>query len=274
MTVDKYAVFGNPIEQSKSPIIHLAFAKQTQQQMDYQKLLAPLAGFSQTLTDFFADSNAKGCNITAPFKQEAAKWVNELSASAKIAGAVNTIIRRPDNYFIGDNTDGFGLIADLKSQHVVLEGKRILLLGAGGAARGVIKPIIDQKPFELVVANRTKQNAVDLSNLVADANARGIALCEIDNANPFDIIINSTSASLSNELPAISDIILGNANVVYDMVYAAKPTPFLAHAKRLGVPVTLDGLGMLVGQAAQSFYLWRGVKPETLDVLNTLRAQL
>lgn len=271
--MDKYAVFGHPIAQSKSPFIHSHFAKQTGQQLDYQAILAPVDGFSQALDDFFADPNAKGCNITMPFKEEAAKWVDELSPEAKLVGSVNTIIRQQNGKFLGDTTDGYGLVLDLHNHGIELEGARILLIGAGGAARGVLLPLLNCGPASLTIANRTQNKAQTLKELVASSKLHVTSLSNQQNEQ-YDIIINSTSASLSGQQPGLPDATIATADTVYDMVYKAQPTVFMKHAKDLGVKNAIDGLGMLVGQAAQSFYLWREVKPDIGMVLEKLRAEL
>lgn len=273
--MDQYAVFGNPIAQSKSPVIHQMFAEQTGQQIQYQAILAPTDGFTSSLESFFADSCAKGCNITMPFKEEAAAWVDKLSEGAQLAGAVNTIIRNDDGTFKGDNTDGEGLVLDLLRQGAELKNANILLLGAGGAARGVISPLLAYEPNSILVVNRTAEKAHALAELVPDGN---VSACGFDSLpqghKKFDVIINSTSTSLSGGLPPLSDYVYKGASFAYDMVYANQPTPFMSHASKMGVIKTSDGLGMLVGQAARSFYLWRGVKPDIKPVLNKLRAEL
>lgn len=274
--IDIYAVFGNPIAQSKSPDIHAQFAKQTNQQLEYTKILGSIENFPRSLNDFFNCANAKGCNVTAPFKQEAANWVESLSPSAEFGDAVNTIIRKQDGTFAGDNTDGVGLVRDILANGVEIKDRKILLLGAGGAARGVLQQLADQKPSEILIANRTAAKAVALANLSNITTVRGIelskgALSKV--TEDFDIIINSTSASLSNKLPDVPDSMISRARVVYDMVYGKELSPFLLHAKQLGVAEVIDGLGMLVEQAAESFYLWTGVRPDTKDVLNMLRSK-
>lgn len=272
--MDQYAVFGNPIAQSKSPFIHKSFAKETDQILDYRAILAPTDSFHESLEAFFADSNAKGCNVTMPFKEQAAQWVDELSPAAKIAGAVNTIMRKGDGTFWGDTTDGYGLTMDLVQYGIQLEGKRILLIGAGGAARGVIIPIMERNPSALVIANRTEQKALTLASLVKENWVSGCTFEELDQLDAFDLIINSTSASLSNVLPSVSEEVISRAEAVYDMVYLPEPTIFMQHANDLGVKKTIDGLGMLVGQAAKSFSIWRGVEPNCKPVLEQLRKAL
>lgn len=272
---DKYAVFGNPIAQSKSPTIHQMFAEQAQQVIEYDRQLAAIEDFKASLDTFFADPNAKGCNVTAPFKEQAAEWVDELSVGAKISGAVNTIIRQPDGSFFGDTTDGQGLVQDLLRLKALSKGARILLLGAGGAARGALQALLALEPELLLVANRTESKAQLLTSLIPQQNFRGGGFADLaKEIQPFDLIINSTSASLTSELPPIPDNVIAHCGFVYDMSYSDKPTVFLKHAASLGVNNLSDGLGMLVGQAAESFYLWRGVKPRVEPVIEALRAKL
>jgi shikimate dehydrogenase len=271
----KYAVFGNPIAQSKSPIIHKMFAQQSQQDIEYSRKIASKENFEQSLRDFFTDPDAMGCNITAPFKEQAAAWVNELSAAAKMVGAVNTIIKQADGSFLGDTTDGIGLVQDLLRVGVKIKGTRILLLGAGGAARGVLQPLLALEPEMLIIANRTESKAQALASLFVQDNIVGCSLSQVSKLNgSVELIINATSSSLSAELPSIEDSILQACTDVYDMSYADQPTVFMQHANQLGIEQTYDGLGMLVGQAAQSFYLWRGVRPIVEPVIEALRAGL
>ncbi|MCF2947174.1 shikimate dehydrogenase [Paraglaciecola aquimarina] len=272
---DKFLVYGNPIAQSKSPKIHQMFAKQTQQNIEYDRQLATIENFKDSLNSFFADEAAKGCNVTAPFKEQAAQWVNQLSSGAKLAGAVNTIIRQSDGTFLGDTTDGPGIVQDLLRLNAVKKGARILLLGAGGAARGALQSLLALEPELLLVANRTTSKAELLASLIPQPNLQACGFDDlVDQNEPFDLIINSTSASLSGELPPIPDEVIANSGYVYDMSYSDKPTVFLKHAASLGVTKYSDGLGMLVGQAAESFYLWRGVRPEVEAVIEALRAEL
>ena len=273
--MNKYTVFGNPIAQSKSPIIHQMFSQQVALSLEYGRTLATIDNFEACVSEFFLDVKAKGCNVTAPFKEQAATWVDELSARAELAGAVNTVVRRADGSFFGDTTDGAGLIQDLLRLGVKLKDARILLLGAGGAARGVLQSILALDPALLVLSNRTQAKAKHLASLIPQDNFEGVGLDQLDEIKqPFDLIINSTSASLSNELPAVPESILVNCASVYDMSYADKPTVFLQHAHNLGVRDTFDGLGMLVGQAAESFYLWTGHRPSVTPVIQALRKNL
>lgn len=272
--MDQYAVFGNPISQSKSPLIHGLFAKQTKQLLEYNRVQPNIDGFDLAIAQFFSNG-AKGANVTAPFKLAAYAFANELSSRAKLAGAVNTLIKREDGSIFGDNTDGAGLVQDLLRLGVPLKNSRILLLGAGGAARGVLQPLIEQHPSILVVANRTPSKSKQLASLITNDNVYGCSFEElISFEQPFDLVINSTSASLTSELPAIESSIIAASRYVYDMSYGDKPTVFMQHAIKMGVSQVFDGLGMLVGQAAESFYLWRGVRPLAEPVIHAVRRNL
>lgn len=270
--LDRYVVIGNPIEHSKSPAIHAQFALQTQQALSYEHLLVPLDGFDIAIKDLIANS-VRGANVTLPFKLDAYNIATDLTQRARAAGAVNTLKFEGDK-ILGDNTDGVGLVRDIVvNAGVSLQGSRILLLGAGGAARGVILPLLSELPAELVIANRTVQKAQDLlahfhGHLVAlDASSfEGLS-------GEFDVVINATSASLSDSVPNISSALLNQKSFVYDMMYGAKPTHFMQWAAEKKASVR-DGLGMLVEQAAESFELWRGVRPDTAAVYTWLRSQL
>jgi shikimate dehydrogenase len=273
--VSKYTVFGNPIAQSKSPAIHAMFAQQAGLIIEYDRTFATQESFIPALINFFNDADAKGCNVTSPFKEQVAKWVNDLSPAATIAGSVNTVIRKEDGTFLGDTTDGKGLVQEFDRLNLPVEGARILLLGAGGAARGVLQSILALEPSLLMIANRTEKKAVQLASLIPQENFVGATLNQLNEVRqPFDLIINSTSASLTGELPTIPDSVIRRSPNVYDMSYADKPTVFLQHAKKLGVLNTFDGLGMLVGQAAESFYLWTGYRPDVSPVIDKLRRSL
>ena len=268
---DRYAVFGHPIAHSKSPQIHAAFARQTGQEMTYDAILAPLDGFADSVAQFIA-GGGRGANVTVPFKEEAFKLAGRLSPRAQRAGAVNTLRFDADG-IVGDNTDGAGLVADLtRNLHCTLAGKRILLLGAGGAARGVIEPLLEQQPATLVIANRTVSRAQELARLFGPALPEGgVTACSFDAADtPFDVVINATAASLAGELPPLSPRIFSANTLAYDMMYG-RDTPFLTFAATHGA-ITADGLGMLVEQAAEAFYGWRGVRPDTATVISALRA--
>lgn len=262
---DRYAVFGHPIAHSKSPQIHTAFARQTGQDMTYEAILAPLDGFADSVAAFIA-AGGRGANVTVPFKEEAFRLASRLSPRAQRAGAVNTLSFDADG-ILGDNTDGAGLVADLtRNLHCTIVGKRVLLLGAGGAARGVIEPLLDQQPAALVIANRTVSRAAELAELFG----RGVRACGFDAADtPFDLVINATAASLAGDLPPLSPRVFTPDTMAYDMMYG-RDTPFLDFARTHGAR-TADGLGMLVEQAAEAFHLWRGVRPDTAPVIAALR---
>lgn len=269
--MDRYGVFGNPIGHSKSPQIHALFAAQTGQALSYEPLLAPLDDFPAFARDFFREG--LGANVTVPFKEQAYRMADELTERARRAGAVNTLKKLEDGRLLGDNTDGAGLVADLLNAGVTLSGRRILLLGAGGAVRGVLEPLLAHRPAALVIANRTASRAEQLVQEFAELgslSASGFA----ELAEPVDLIVNGTSASLGGELPPLADsLIVAGRTFCYDMMYSAEPTPFCRWAAALGA-ATRDGLGMLVEQAAEAFELWRGVRPDTAPVLAELRRQL
>lgn len=266
---DLYAVVGNPIAHSKSPQIHSAFAAQTQQAMQYEKLLWPKEGFAQEAQAFFAAGGA-GLNVTVPFKEDAYAFAQQHTVRAQQAGAVNTLKRLENGQILGDNTDGAGLVADLKRLGWILAHKRILLLGAGGAARGVIGPLLAENPVSITIANRTPSKAAGLVTLFGNNPLMATSLEDIN--GPFDIIINGISAGLHGEMPALPSRIWGSHTRAYDMVYGPSRTPFLTLAAEHGAVDSADGLGMLVGQAAEAFFLWRGVIPAVEPVLDMLRA--
>lgn len=271
--IDDYAVMGNPISHSKSPSIHTFFAEQTKQSILYTAIHVDIGGFKQAVGNFSA-AGGKGLNITVPFKQEAWELVTERSERAERAGAVNTI-KIEDNKLFGDNTDGVGLVNDLTINHSIeLKDKNILLMGAGGAARGVLIPLLKQKPSSLFIANRTPDKAKDLADDFSDAgNVSGGGYDAIADLK-FDIVINATAASLQGDLPPLPNSLLNDNACCYDMMYSAKPTPFMKWATNHNADKVLDGLGMLVEQAAESFHIWRSVKPETKKVIEKLRKEL
>ena len=273
-SIDRYAVFGNPISHSKSPQIHSAFAQQTGQNLIYTAELAEVENF-EAVVKAFVKNNGKGINITVPFKQQAWHLASQRSSRAERAGAVNTIIVKNDGSYFGDNTDGIGLVRDLINNHQIpLSGKKILIIGAGGAVRGVIEPIMENNPDVLVIANRTVAKALQLADDFSDlGNISGCGFDELE-GNSFDVVINGTSASLHGELPPLPDKLLSDNACAYDMMYAAEPTVFMEWAKQHGAEFIFDGLGMLVEQAAESFNLWRGVQPETQFVIDSIRASL
>ncbi|USD65337.1 shikimate dehydrogenase [Vibrio sp. SCSIO 43136] len=270
--VDKYAVFGNPISQSKSPFIHTLFARQTSQNLEYTALTAPPEEFAPAAKAFFTQGG-KGCNITAPFKEQAYQFADRLTERAKLAGAVNTLKKLDDGEIIGDTTDGAGLVQDLLAMQVQLKDARILLIGAGGAARGVIQPLLEQNPKQLVITNRTFAKAQTLAEMFSEyGNITSIAMEEVTQA--FDVVINASSSGLHGDLPAISASIFDTHTTCYDMVYGKGVTRFNQWALDNGAAKAFDGLGMLVGQAAESFMLWRGLRPGTKQILRELRKNL
>jgi shikimate dehydrogenase len=275
--MDLYAVVGNPIHHSKSPKIHGDFAAQTNEALEYSAIQAPLDGFIDTVQSFFK-SGGKGLNVTVPFKEQAWQLSAKLSERARLSGAVNTLYLNDKGEIYGENTDGIGLVRDLTLNHkVVLKGKRILILGAGGAVRGVLLPILEEQPESITIANRTVSKAEQLTALFTDSDGgighRALKACGFSDLNePYDIIINGTSASLQGDLPPLPEIIVTDSTVAYDMMYSPETTIFNRWAEEQGAAMTLDGLGMLVEQAAESFFIWRGVRVNTTAVLNTLRA--
>lgn len=270
--IDRYVVFGNPIAHSKSPFIHTQFARQTQQSLTYVAELAPVDAFTATARRFFS-TGGQGCNITVPFKEEAFQFADHLTERARLAGAVNTFKKQDNGEILGDNTDGAGLVQDLLQHQVSLQNAHILMIGAGGAARGVIHPLLAQNPASITITNRTLSKAEQLVALFSSyGHVQARAMGDIHQA--FDVVINSTSASLQGELPAISSAIFGTYTQVYDMMYGAGQTTFNQWATQHSVAATIDGLGMLVGQAAESFQLWRGVMPDTAPILAELRTRL
>jgi len=266
---DRYAVIGNPIAHSLSPRIHAAFARQTAQDIEYGMILAPIDGFAFVVERFRAEGG-RGLNVTSPFKLDAFAFATRLTERAQSAGAVNTL-KFENDAVIGDNTDGAGLVADIARLGISIGGKRVLLMGAGGAARGVLLPLLDQEPVLVAIANRTVPKALALAErCAARGTVRAGSYADFSDER-FDIVINATSASLHGDVPPLSDRALATATLAYDMVYGVDATPFLAVAKSRGVPHHADGFGMLIEQAAESFQLWRGVRPETASVAAMLR---
>ncbi len=271
---DKYAIIGNPIAHSRSPEIHAAFARQTGQNIEYARILGEPGRFAEAAQAFFT-AGGRGLNATVPFKQDAWAFVDRRSPRAELAGAVNTLVLREDGELMGDNSDGVGLVRDLKDNHrVQLAGSRILLLGAGGAARGVLGPLLDQAPAEITLANRTAQKAVALAAAFTDLGP--VSGCGLDalEGRYFDLVINATAAGLKGEVPPIPRSVFQRGGRCYDMMYGAGDTAFVSWARVAGAAQAVDGLGMLVEQAAESFYLWRGVRPATTSVIADLRASL
>lgn len=270
---DHYAVMGNPIAHSKSPRIHAAFASQTDEDLDYTTILVEPGQLAQKVAEFRL-LGGRGLNITVPFKNDAYNLANTHSKRAIDAGAVNTLVLNDDGTIHGDNTDGVGLVRDLTQNHgIVLKAKRILILGAGGAVQGVLLPLLEQSPAEIFIANRTAEKATGLAlakRIDGYRNIQGGGFDQL-NGKQFDLIINGTAASLKGEVPAIPDDILAEGGVCYDMMYGNEPTAFVHWGNKHGASQSLDGLGMLVEQAAESFYLWRKVQPNTAPVIKLLR---
>ena len=272
---DFYAVIGNPIAHSKSPIIHHAFAELTHQDIQYERVLAPLDDFAATVHGMIAHG-FKGANVTVPFKLEAYAMANQLTERAQDAGAVNTLVFTPQG-ILGDNTDGVGLVRDITENiGVSIKGKRVLLIGAGGASEGVLHPLLAAQPELLIITNRTLDKAI---NMVKRVEARGEMLyVSIDayafddlTGQQFDIVINATSAGLTDsQLPLPASIFAPGA-LAYDMMYG-RVTPFMAFSHQHGASV-FDGLGMLIEQAAEAFYIWRGVRPDTAPVIEMFKHQ-
>jgi len=275
---DRYAVFGNPIGHSKSPRIHALFAAQTGQDLSYQAILAAKDGFAAAVGAFIVagEGPAKGANVTVPFKEEAFRLATRRTARAAAAGAVNTLSFEQDAV-IGDNTDGAGLVRDLKHNlGCDPAGRRILLLGAGGAARGVILPLLLEGPAELLIANRTEETAARLAlefarlpDCAGEPRPDGTGFAGLA-GRQFDLVINATSAGLSGASLPLPPGVFGPRCVAYEMVYG-RETAFMAQARAAGARVA-DGLGMLVEQAAEAFFIWRGVRPRTAPVLAALKA--
>lgn len=269
---DQYAVVGNPIAHSKSPVIHHAFAEQTDQTLDYSAIELSIDNFESELREL-QRQGYKGVNVTVPFKQAAWKICDERSPRAEDAGAVNTLVFDSDSKISGDNTDGAGLTHDLVNNHsVLIKRRKILILGAGGAVRGVLTPLLLLDPTSVTIANRTVSKAQNLADAFRPIG--GVKSCGYDDLSneKFDLIINGTSAGLNQEVPPIPYEVLDINSVCYDMMYnTSAPTAFVEWARSHGASRAIDGLGMLVEQAAESFYVWRGVHPETADVIQSLR---
>ncbi|MDP2231307.1 shikimate dehydrogenase [Methylotenera sp.] len=270
---DQYAVIGNPIAHSKSPLIHEAFARQTGQDISYERILAPLDGFDETVRELIKQGY-KGVNVTVPFKFEAFQLANQYSSSALGAGAANTLSFK-NQTIAADNTDGAGLVRDVEQNlNVQIAGKRVLLIGAGGAAEGVLQPMFKSKPKSITVVNRTLDKAIGMIKKVEAQSQFGntiLSACTFEElqGQAFDIVINATSAGLNDTALPILNTIFAKDCLAYDMMYG-RETPFMKLAKDNGAQVA-DGLGMLVEQAAEAFYIWRGVRPETHSVMQQIR---
>ncbi len=268
---DRYAVMGNPIAHSLSPRIHRLFAEQTGQRLQYEAILVEPGHFPEAVAGFRA-AGGKGLNVTVPFKQEAFALATGRTPRAERAQAANTLYWDEHNTLCADNTDGVGLLRDLKQNlGVALAGRRLLLLGAGGAARGVLAPLLAEGPAELVIANRTAERARALAADFADlGEVRGCGFDAVP-AGHWDLVINATAAGLAGEVPPVDPAGIGRDTLCYDMMYGREPTAFVRWAEAQGAGRALDGLGMLVEQAAEAFALWRGVRPDTAPVIRRLR---
>jgi shikimate dehydrogenase len=269
---DSYAVFGNPVRHSKSPWIHKAFARQTDQKLTYRAVKVETGAFAEAAGAFFA-RGGRGLNVTLPFKQDAMAFAGGVSERARLAGAVNTLLRREDDSIFGDNTDGIGLVRDMVvNLGWSLRDKHIVVLGAGGAVRGVLELLLLEQPRSLLVVNRTPEKAEDLASRFAEIGPIETGGFDRLESRTCDLVINGTSASLSGVLPPLPDGLLHERSCCYDMVYGAQPTPFMRWAALHAAWAVADGLGMLVEQAAESFYIWRRVRPQTGPVLAELRS--
>ena len=270
-SIDNYAVMGSPVAHSKSPQIHTEFAEQTKQDIFYQAIQVDDGRFKAAIKDF-QTQGGKGLNITVPYKGDAWEVSEARSSRAERALAVNTISFDNAGKIIGDNTDGIGLVRDLTiNQDIAIKDKDILILGAGGAVRGILDPLFDEYPGRVVIANRTVSRAEKLADIFSD---RGdISACGFDGlaGSSFDIVINGTSASLQGEVPSLPEALLNDNACCYDMMYSSIDTPFVSWAKAHGASKASDGLGMLVEQAAESFFIWRGVRPDTSNIIQLMR---
>jgi shikimate dehydrogenase len=269
--LDRYAVMGNPVAHSKSPLIHQQFARQFRHRIEYLTIQVDPGGFAQAVEQFRA-AGGKGLNVTVPFKLEAARLADSLSDRAKLAGAVNTLRFEADGRLFGDNTDGIGLVHDIEMNlDVEIKGKRILVLGAGGAVRGVLGPLLRRNPARVVIANRTVSKARAVAEAFNDQVPIDVCSFADLRGKHFDIVINGTSASLNDEMPPLPATLYTRDALAYDMMYGERPTPFLEWSTIHGARRATDGLGMLVEQAAESYFVWRAVRPETKTVIAVLR---
>ena len=270
----KYAVFGNPIKHSKSPLIHASFAQQCGLQLQYRAVRVEIDGFAHAARSFFEGGGA-GLNVTVPFKQEAFELVDTLSDRALRAGAANTLTPLPTGGIAGDNTDGIGLVTDMVvNLGWAVRDLRVLVLGSGGAVRGILEPLMRERPKQVLIVNRTASRAAQLASEFSDLGPVEGGAYSLIGSRQFDLVINGTSAGLSGEMPELPASLLTDHSCCYDMVYGAQPTVFMRWAAHHAAWAVSDGLGMLVEQAAQSFYLWNKVKPETRSVINQLRSVL
>ncbi|NKI74373.1 shikimate dehydrogenase [Dickeya sp. CFBP 2040] len=267
-----FAVFGHPIAHSKSPCIHALFAEQVGVSLSYERILAPLDGFEDSLKAFF-QGGACGANVTAPFKERACVVMDELSERARSAGAVNTIQRKGDGSLYGDNTDGIGLLSDLQQNAFIQPHYRVLLVGAGGAARGVIQPLLAYG-CELVIANRTFSRAGALAEHFCCYGQVSALPMDALSSHHFDLIINATSSGVAGDIPDLPESLISPGVCCYDMFYQAEPTPFLRWCLQQGAQRRIDGMGMLVWQAAHAFNLWHGIMPDASPVIRKMKQEL
>lgn len=266
-----YAVFGHPIEHSKSPIIHQMFAEQVGIPLKYERVLAPLMGFEQALSDFFS-MGGKGANVTLPFKERAYQMVSELTDRAQSCGAVNTVMKLDGDRLLGDNTDGVGLLLDLERLNFISRNSRILIIGAGGATRGALLPLLEYG-CQITLTNRTFSKVEELvKQFISFGSIKGVQIDQIRSAD-FDLIINATSSGVNGDIPAVHPSVFSTQVACYDLFYQRSLTPFLAFASAHQVNRLADGLGMLVGQAAFAFKLWHGILPEIEPVLLALQKE-
>ncbi|MGZ8096954.1 MAG: shikimate dehydrogenase [Methylosarcina sp.] len=272
-SIDCYAVFGYPIKHSKSPRIHQLFAEQTGQALHYGAQEVTSEQFLSAVNAFFA-GGGKGLNCTVPLKELAFAFAQHITPRARFSKAVNTLALQPDGSILGDNTDGRGLVTDLVDNHALnLKDRRILILGAGGASRGIIGPLTEQGPTEIVIANRTAEKAIGLAAEFANLGSiKGCGFGDLKRLQ-FDLILNATSASLSGQLPPLPEGLLAEHGSCYDLAYGNEPTAFVRWGQEHRAVKSLDGLGMLVEQAAEAFLIWRGVRPETRPVIELLNAE-
>lgn len=272
--VDKYAVFGNPIKHTKSPLIHADFARQCEQQMQYRAVRVDVDGFAEAARGFF-DKGGKGLNVTVPFKEQAHAFCDTLSDRARRAGAANTLTPGDNGEVNGDNTDGIGMVRDMVANlGWTLRDMRVLVLGAGGAVRGILEPVLGERPKSVLVVNRTASRAAQVATEFADLGDITGGGYELIGDRQFDIVINGTSAGLAGEMPDLPASVLTERSCCYDLVYSAEPTVFMRWAAQHAAWAVSDGLGMLVEQAAQSFYIWRGQRPDTSALIGKLRDAL
>lgn len=276
--VDQYAVMGNPVAHSKSPRIHTLFAEQTGQKLRYSTILVERGQFTGAVTHFFENGD-QGLSITVPFKEEAWQLAKVKTSRAQKAGAVNTLWQDEQGRLHGDNTDGLGLVADLvRNNRVEIKGARILILGAGGAVRGVLEPLLAEEPGEIVIANRTVSKAEVLAELFVKGVERvesAVSACGFEDLEGrFDLVVNGTAASLQGEMPPLPPSIIDEDTCCYDMMYGPDETVFNRWCREQGAGKNLDGLGMLVEQAAEQFALWRGIRPDTSVILDLLRREI